>query len=177
MNDAPDAACDLREACSVGDKTPPGVTRQLIGVQGVLSPALFESCIAGGIIGVNSLTPGGRRAIKLVFQPCRLCATRRDCMSPPSASAIVNSNFDMACIGLFVNLFNFTVQRSRRFNAAFSSALHVTEALAVELDVELCTPPPPPSPQTLHFFHSELLFFLPLTPPPPPPPSGTAAVA
>jgi hypothetical protein len=137
MNDAPDAACDLREACSVGDKTPPGVTQELIGVPGVLSPALFESCVAGGIVGVNTLTPGGRRAIRLVFEPCRLCALRRDCMSPPSASAIVNSNFDMACIGLFANMFNFTLQRARRFNAAFSSALHVTESLALDLDVEL----------------------------------------
>jgi hypothetical protein len=36
----------------------PGVTQQLIGVRGVLSPALFESCIAGGIVGVNARTPG-----------------------------------------------------------------------------------------------------------------------
>ena len=150
MNDAPDAACDLREACSVGDKTPPGVTQQLIGVDGVLSPALFESCIAGGIIGVNSLTPGGRRALKLVFQPCRLCALRRDCISPATASAIVNSNFDMACIGLFANMFNFTIQRARRFNAAFSSALHVTEKLALDLDIELCSPHPTLTPE-LHF--------------------------
>ena len=106
-------------------------------MNGAVSPALFESCIAGGIVGVNTATKGGRRALKLVFEPCRLCALRRDCMSPPSASAIVNSNFDMACIGLFANMFNFTIQRSRRFNAAFSSALHVTESLALELDIEL----------------------------------------
>jgi hypothetical protein len=67
-------------------------------------------------------------------------------MSPPTASAIVNSNFDMACIGLFANMFNFTIQRARRFNAAFSSALHVTESMALELDIELYTPPSPPPP-------------------------------
>ena len=117
-----------REACTVGDKTPPGVIKELFGLDDDTEyPHLFRSCIAGGIIGVDTSTPGGQDAVRLVLRPTAECALRRRCIYPNDAVAIVNTNFDMAPIGLLVHAAGLRYFPSRRFNAAMFTALHTSE--------------------------------------------------
>ena len=96
-----------------------------------------------------------------VLEPTVECSKRLACIYPPQAVAIVNSNFDMAPLGLLVHAGGFQVcgrgappsvgadaclhaaqfQPERRFNAALFSALHTSE-----LAVQDAGPAPPTAP-------------------------------
>ena len=139
LSDNPDVPCDPQEACTVGDKTPPGVIRELFGVDDAHNPHLFRPCIAGGLMGINLDTKEGRRAMKEVIEPAVGCSMRLACIYPPQAVAIINSNFDMAPLGLLVHAGRFRYRPERRFNAALYSALHTPEPAGRDAGVVLYT--------------------------------------
>ncbi len=69
LGDLPEVPCDIQESCTVADKTAPGVIEQLFGVRDSDYPYMFGSCIAGGMIGVNLNTDGGKIAREKVLVP------------------------------------------------------------------------------------------------------------
>ncbi|EKX40129.1 hypothetical protein GUITHDRAFT_113865 [Guillardia theta CCMP2712] len=139
LADAPDVPCDPQEACTVGDKTPPGLIHELFGIPDEQCPLLFRSCIAGGLVGINLDTRGGRRAMREVIEPAVGCSMRLSCIYPKDAVAIVNSNFDMAPLGLLLHAAGLKFRPERRFNAALFSALHTSEPAARDAGVILYT--------------------------------------
>lgn len=140
MGDHPEVPCDVHESCTVGDKTPPGVIKRLFGVERDADyPHLFSSCIAGGMIGVNQDTRGGRDVIVRVLEPASRCALDLYCIYPEGAVAIINSNFDMAPLGLLLHAARIKFWGGRRWNAALYSALHTPEAQVALHQVTLYT--------------------------------------
>ena len=113
--------------------------RELFGIPDEQCPHLFRPCIAGGLVGINLDTGGGRRALAEVIEPAVACSLRLACIYPPQAVAIINSNFDMAPLGLLVHAGGFQYRGQRRFNAALYSALHTPEPAGHDAGVILYT--------------------------------------
>jgi len=65
--------------------------------------------------------------MRLVLEPAVECSMQLECIYPAGAVAIINSNFDMAPLGLLVHAAGLPVHAERRFNAALFSALHTSE--------------------------------------------------
>ena len=140
IGDAPEVPCDVQESCTVGDKTPPGVIKRLFGLERDTDyPHLFAPCIAGGMIGINQETEGGLMTLSSVLRPASACAMDLECIYPKHAIAIINSNFDMAPLGLLVHAAGVKYHGGRRFNAALFSALHTPEAQVLFHQVVLYT--------------------------------------
>ena len=59
--------------------------------------------------------------MRLVLEPAVECSMQLECIYPAGAVAIINSNFDMAPLGLLVHAAGLPVQAERRFNAALFS--------------------------------------------------------